>query len=233
MKLFIRLCYLLLAAHVCGCASMKESARQRRIAKAEKVLADNRRVTPPAQQLSDLVAAHPELEGQRVRVVTKTDTLRLPGATVTVRIPAASTPAGDNALIDSLMRSAASQLHAKDSTAYAARLRAILAARPRLRRDTLTQVLGALTVRTWVDRNGEPHTTVTSAPQKFGFKTEVHENGPIVVKKELAWWERFELFIKDAAGIIIAMLVLVGGIWLWFYIKRQRAQQHSDEPLPF
>ncbi|MBO2010841.1 hypothetical protein [Hymenobacter negativus] len=220
--------YLLLLLVLSNCASVQEARQKRRIAKAEKVLADYKAATPPAQQLAELVGKHPELEGQKVRIVTKTDTVRIPGATITVRIPAESSPATDNILIDSLMRSAATQLHAKDSLAYASRLRAILAARPKLRRDTLVQVLGPLTVRTWVDGKGLPHTTVTSAPQKVAYEKEVHETGPILVKKELAWWERFQLFIKDAAGIIIAMLVLVGGIWLWFFIKRQRQQQ----PIP-
>lgn len=210
-----------------SCAGLEQAREARRVQKALKVLAQHKAETPPESQLSELLDQHPELEGKTVKLVKVRDTIRVPGATITVRIPAESTAASDNLLVDSLMRSAARQLHAKDSLAFAVRLRAILAARPKLRTDTLTQHLGPLTVKTWVDKKGEPHTTVTSAPQKFGYEKEVHETGPVVVKKPLTYWQRLVLFIKDAAGIIIAMLVIVGGIWLWFFIQRQREKKNE------
>ncbi|MBF9140864.1 hypothetical protein [Hymenobacter properus] len=215
--------FLLFVVLFTSCAGFREAQQRRRVAKAEQVLATYKRDTPPDQQLTNLVAAHPELEGKTVRVVTKTDTLRVPGATVTVTLPAVSTAATDNALVDSLMRSAASQLHAKDSLAYAARLRAILAARPKLSRDTLVQRLGVLTVRTWVDRQGRPHTTVTSAPQKFGYAKEVHETGPVVVRKEMTTWERIWLFIKDASLLLV--LLIVGGVVLVIAVVARRRRK--------
>jgi hypothetical protein len=227
------LVYLVLLCALTNCAGLKKAQQARKVRNAQKVLADYKADTPPDQQLADLLDAHPQLEGKTVRIVKERDTIRIAGATVTVHLPAVSTPESDNALIDSLMRSAAHQLHAKDSTAYAARLRAILAARPKLTRDTLVQTLGNLTVRTWVDRGGVPHTTVTSAPQKFGYEKVVHETGPVLVKKELAWWERCWIFIKDAAGVIIALVLIAFGIWLWFFVKRQRAKQPAEEHFPF
>jgi hypothetical protein len=234
MPTYLKILFFLLAAHVLGgCAGLKEAREARRVANAEKVLADHKRNTPPDKQLSDLVLAHPELEGKTVRVVTKRDTVVLPAVTADAVLPQVSTPAGDKALIDSLIASAGLQLHAIDSTLFAARLRAELAARPRLSRDTVTRHIGPITLKLWTDAHGRPQATVVKVEQKVGYEKEVHENGPIVVQKELAWWERFQLFIKDAAGIIIAMLVLIGGIWLWFYIQRQREKQPADEPLPF
>ena len=227
MKLFLRLCYLLLAAHLCSCASINEARQKRRLAKAEKVLAEYKRDTPPDQQLSDLVGKHPELEGKTLRIVKERDTVRIPGATVTVTLPAVSTPASDNALVDSLMRSAASQLHAKDSLAYAARLRAILAARPCLSRDTLVQKLGPLTVKTWVDKQGRPHTTVTSAPQKIGYEKVVHETGPVEVKKEMTTWERVWLFIKDAS-LLLVLLIVGGVVFVIVAMARRRNKQPAE-----
>jgi hypothetical protein len=77
-------------------------------------------------------------------------------------------------------------------------------------------------VKTWVDKQGVPHTTVTSAPQKIAYAKEETQTGPIEVKPALAWWERIWLFIKDAAGFIAVVLLCIGGIWLWFFIQRQR-----------
>jgi hypothetical protein len=207
---------LLLFALLSGCAGS-------RLKRAQRIIAEHKAETPPDQQLTELVTQHPELVGKTVRTVVERDTVRVPGATVTVRIPAVSTEASDNALVDSLMRSAARQLHAKDSIAYALRLRAILAARPKLSRDTLVQVLGPLTVRSWVDRAGVPHSTVTSAPQKFGYEQLVIETGPLQPPAlPMTTLERVWLWVKDAAGLIGVVLVLVGGIWLFYFIKRQR-----------
>lgn len=207
---------LLFALLLSGCAASK-------VERARRILAEHQAATPPAQQLTELVTAHPELVGKAVRTVVERDTIRLPGATVTVRIPAVSTPGADNALVDSLMRSAAQQLHAKDSIAYALRLRAILAARPKLSRDTLVQVLGSLTVRTWVDRAGVPHTTVTSAPQKLAFEKKVVQTGPLQPPAlPMTTMERIWLWVKDAAGLVVVVLVLIGGIWFFYFIKRQR-----------
>lgn len=217
-----QLLYVLLLLSTASCAALKEEQQARKVARAQAVLKQYEADTPPDQQLSDLLARNPQLEGQRVRVVTQTDTIRLPAHTVTVRIPAESTPASDNALIDSLIRSAAAQLHTKDSTAYAARLRAILAARPKLRRDTLVQALGPLTVRTWVDAQGVPHTTVASKAQKIAFEKTVHENGPVLVQHEATLLERIILFFKNAAGLIIGFVIVAGLAWLFFFLKRQR-----------
>jgi hypothetical protein len=190
----------------------------RRLERARAVLAAHEAATPPAQQLTELVSQHPELAGKTVRTVVEHDTVRVPGATVTVRIPAVSTPSSDNALVDSLMRSAAQQLHAKDSIAYALRLRAILAARPKLSRDTLVQVLGALTVRTWIDKAGMPHTTVISAPQKIAFEKKVLQTGPLQPPAPpMTTMERLWLFIKDAFWLVIVCIVAFGLIITYFF----------------
>jgi hypothetical protein len=199
----------------------------RRLERARAVLASHQATTPPAEQLTELVTQHPELAGKTVRTVVEHDTVRVPGATVTVRIPAVSTPGSDNALVDSLMRSAAQQLHAKDSVAYALRLRAILAGRPKLSRDTLVQVLGPLTVRTWVDKGGVPHTTVTSAAQKIAFEKKVLQTGPLQPPAPpITRLERIWLFIKDAFWLLVVLIVIVAGAIIYYAVRRRR-------PLPF
>jgi hypothetical protein len=192
--------------------ALASCSASRQLERAQGVIAAHNAATPPEQQLTELVTKHPELAGKTVRTVVEHDTVRLPGATVTVRIPALSTPGSDNALVDSLMRSAARQLHAKDSVAYALRLRAILAARPKLSRDTLVQVLGLLTVRTWVDKAGVPHTTVTSAPQKIAFEKKVLQTGPLQPPAPpMTQLERLWIFIKDAFWLLVVLIVIVAG----------------------
>jgi hypothetical protein len=213
MKHFL---YLLLLTALASCST----ARQ--LKKAEKFLAEHRGETPPDAQLSQLIAAHPELQGRTVRTVTVHDTIRLPGKTITVEVPAISTKQSDNLLVDSLMNSAAKQLHAKDSLAFAERLRAILAARPRLRSDTLRQVLGNVTVKTWVDKLGIPHTTIKVGAQNVAFEKQITQTGPVVVKPEVSRLERIWLFIKDAVFFIIGIIGVAAVVWLIFFIKRQR-----------
>jgi hypothetical protein len=213
------LLYLLVACSLASCSTARQLKR------AEAFVAEHKGETPADVQLSRLVEAHPELRGKTVRTVVVHDTIRLPGKTITVTIPAASTPRSDNLLVDSLMRSVANQLHAKDSLAYAMRLRAILAARPALRRDTLTQTIGNLTIRTWVDRAGVPHTRIISAPQKLAYDKQVRESGPLIVKPIMTTWGRIWLFIKDAAGFIIGVVMVAAMVWLFFFVKRQRDKQ--------
>jgi hypothetical protein len=225
MRLLFRLTAFLLAAHLCGCAGLEQAREARRVANAEKVLADHKRNTPPDKQLADLIAAHPALEGKTVRIVKERDTVRLAASTATATLPQLSTAAADNALIDSLIGAAGVQFHAKDSATFAARLRAELAARPRLSRDTVTRRIGPITLKLWTDKHGRPQAVVVKAMQAVAYEKTVHETGPLLVKKEITLGERITLFIKDAAGIIIAVLVLVGGVWLWFFVKRQREKQ--------
>lgn len=214
--------FLLLLFGLTDCAGLRSAHRAKKIARAQAVLREYGAATPPEQQLSDLLKANPKLEGKKLRIVRERDTIRIPGATVTVTVPAESTPVTDKALIDSLFESASTRLDTKDSLAFKAQLRAILAARPKLGKDTVRQRLGPLTVESWVDRHGVPHTTVTSAPQQFGYEKAVTITGPVVVKREMTAWEQVTLFLKNAAGIIIGVLVVVGGVWAFYFIQRQR-----------
>lgn len=227
MRLFFRLLCLLSFAHLCGCAGLKKAQQRRQIAAANATLERYKQGTPPAEQLADLVDANPVLAGKTVRIVKERDTVRIAPLAVAVQLPAVSTPQTDNALIDSLIAAAGLQFHAKDSATFAARLRAELMARPRLSRDTVTRTYGAITVKLWVDARGRPQARVVKAAQAVGYERSVQQTGPILIKKEPTIWERVTLFIKDAAGLIVAFLVIVGGAWLWFFIQRQRKQQSA------
>jgi|GEM_PF-6133324 len=219
MKHLFHLCLLLVLASCTG---------SRQLERAQRIVAQHKAETPPDQQLTELVTQHPELVGKTVRTVVEHDTIYRPGATVTVHTPAVSTPASDNALVDSLMRSAAHQLHAKDSIAYALRLRAILAARPALRRDTLVQVLGPLTVRTWVDAKGLPHTTVTSAPEKLAYEKKVITTGPLQPPmKALSTGERIWLYVKDAFWTLLVLFGLVVALLLFWFFRNRKASPAS------
>ena len=219
--------YLLLAVLLCNCAGLKRAQQARRVARAHAVLACYERDTPPDAQLSALLAVHPELEGKTVRIVTERDTVQIPASTVAVSLPATSTTATDNALIDSLLNSAGRNLQRKDSATFAARLRAELSTRPRLSHDTITRVIGPMTLRIWTDSKGRPQAVCIQAVQKVAYEKKVTQTGPVLVKREMTTSERIWLFIKDIWGVLVAALVLVGGVWMWFFVKRQRNQANA------
>ena len=223
-SLKILLC--LLASHVLGgCTSFKEAQQKRRIAKAHAVLSSYAVDTPPDKQLADLIEAHPALEGKTVRIVKEHDTIRIAPSTTTATLPVVSTPTGDNALIDSLIHSAGIQLHAKDSTAFAVRLRAELMARPRLSRDTVTRHIGPITLQLWTDAHGRPQAKVVKTEQKVAYEKEVHQTGPIIIQKEMTAFERIWLFVKDATGFVVVIVVLSTVGLLIFYFKRRSQTQ--------
>ena len=215
---------LLLALNLCGCAGIKQAQQARRVAKAHAVLACYGADTPADQQLSDLLAAHPALQGQTVRLVTERDTVHIAEATATVSLPAVSTTASDNALIDSLLNSTGRQLRAKDSALFASRLRAELSRRPRLSRDTVTRIIGPITLRLWTDAHGRPQAVVVKAAQAVAYEKTVTETGPVLVKPEARpWYEDAWLWIRNALGVLIGAFALICGVWIFFAFRR--AQQ--------
>ena len=221
MRLLFRLLCLLSFAHLCGCAGLKKAQQRRQVAAANATLERYKQGTPPAEQLADLIDAHPALAGSTVRIVKERDTVRLPAQVVTVQLPAVSTPATDKAFIDSLMATTDLQFHAKDSATFAARLRAELASRPKLSRDTVTRTYGAITVKLWVDARGRPQARVVKAVQAVAYEKQVTETqAPELPKPDIGFFPRLWLFIQDAALLIV--LLIIGGVVLLIAVRSRK-----------
>jgi hypothetical protein len=137
----------------------------RQLERAQKFVAEHQQTVPPDTVFKYLLAANPKLKERTTRTIIKHDTVRV-SKVVTVYLPAPPAPKGPNPVVDSLIRAASKQLRVKDSLAFAMRLRAALAARPKARQDTLKQRLGDLLILSWIDKAGALHTTTTNLKKK-------------------------------------------------------------------
>ena len=224
MRLLFRLLCLLSFAQLCSCAGLKKAQQRRQIAAANATLERYKQGTPPAEQLADLLDAHPVLAGTTVRIVKERDTVRIAAQAVSLQLPAVSTPTTDKAFIDSLMATTDLQFHAKDSATFAARLRAELASRPKLSRDTVTRTYGAITVKLWVDARGRPQARVVKAAQAVGYeKTVTETKAPDLPKPDIGFFPRLWLFIQDAALLIV--LLIIGGVVLLVVAMARRRKE--------
>ncbi len=204
------LCYLLLSCLLASCSTVRQLER------AEKLLAAHQRSVPPDTVFMQLLAANPKLKERATRTVIKVvhDTVRMAGKTVYLPAPVPQKATAQTAAVDSLVRAASRQLRVKDSLAFAMRLRAALAARPRLRSDTLKQHLGDLLIRTWFDRFGGAHSTITNLRQNtVVVQRVVPAPPPTRPKAEAVRGNRVWIFLRDHAGALVAIL-LIGLTWL-------------------
>lgn len=176
---------------------------------------------PPAEQLAELVQAHPELVGTITRTVVKTEYVKVPGQTVTVTVPATSTPTTDKQLVDSLLQSASHQLKQAESAAFAQQLHAILAQRPRLSRDTVQQQVGPLTVKAWVDAKGRVHVAAVNTERLIKTEKVVLESGPIQPVRVVTptFWETLWVALKAWFWLLLLLLVL---LLLWLFTRLRK-----------
>lgn len=213
----------LLALNLCSCASIRQARTARKVAAAHAVLATYATDTKPEDQLSQLIAAHPSLEGSTVRVVTQHDTVRIAASSSTATLPAVSTRAGDKALIDSLLRSISGQMKAKDSAAFSSRLMLELAHRPRLSHDTVTQHIGPITVKLYTDPQGRAQAVVKKAVQNVAYEKVIHETGPVLVQQVARpWYETAWLWVRNALGLLIGVFALICGVWIFYAFRRAK-----------
>ncbi|UOR06234.1 lipoprotein [Hymenobacter aerilatus] len=204
--------YALLVAFLSGCATQRAA---RKFEAAQKKEAARKAALPPEEQLAELVQEHPELVGKTTRVVTKIEYVKVPGQTITVTVPAASTPETDKRLVDSLLQSATHQFKQADSAAFAQRLHTILAQRPQLSRDTVEQQVGPLVVKAWVDARGIVHISSVNKEQNIKVEKEVTETGPLQPVKiiEPTFWQTLWIAVKAWFWALIFLLILFL-IWL-------------------
>lgn len=225
------LCYLLLLGLLASCSTVRQLER------AQRYVALHQPPVPPDTVFMQLLAANPKLKERATRTVTKVvtvhDTVRLPGKTVYLPAPERAI----SPLVDSLLQAASKQLRIKDSLAFAIRLRAALAARPRYPDDTLKIRLGDLLIRTWLDKQGGKHTTTTNLRKNtVVVQRVVPAARPVPPKPEIAPPGRLWAFLHAHAATL-AILLLIGLTWLLLalFVRRRQAKQrlytpYSDKP---
>ncbi|TGE05544.1 hypothetical protein [Hymenobacter fodinae] len=219
MKHLFRLfCCLLLLSSCTERMIAKRSVKRAERAAADEALRVSR--LPAKEQLAGLVEKNPGLIGETTKVVEKTVIVKVPGETITVTVPAKSTPATDKTLVDSLLQSASHQLHQADSASIAdlartkARLAKILHERPLLSRDTVKQEVGDLIVKAWVDPTGVVHVSSISKERKVEVPTIIKQGTvqPIRIEKP-SFWAKLWLILKSWFWLLL-FLVVAGLVWL-------------------
>lgn len=207
--LFLHLCVLLLLS---SCATSRKAEKAQEKASAAEAVRVSK--LPAGDQLTELVTRHPELVGSITKVVVEHDTVRIPGKTVEVQVPVVSTPATDNALIDSLLTSYSVRMKKQDSLAFVARMLLLMKQRPQLSRDTSTFVFGDMTVKTWTDKNGQVRVKVIQPEQKVGYDKKIIETGPLQPPPPpLTNAEKVVLFIMRNWWWLLLILVALGLLW--------------------
>jgi hypothetical protein len=221
------LCFLFLGCLLASCSTVRQLER------AQRLVAEHQQAVPPDTVFKYLLAANPKLKERTTRTVTKTvvvhDTVRV---SKTVYLPAPARAVSP--LVDSLIRAAGKQLRVKDSLAFAMRLRAALAARPKVRNDTLKQRLGNLLIRTWIDKVGAAHTTITNLKENTVVVQRVvpAPRRPALPRSEAAPPPRIWDFVNAHLGAIVAVL-LIGLLWvllILFVRRRKPASPYSNKP---